>query len=91
VLDLVKQMSLSWPKVKWIECEPQASSFYESGLLKLNCDKALHFLKWRALLDFEETVALTANWYRAFYECPDKIASITEMQISEYSKKLFTN
>ena len=91
VLDLVKQMSLSWPKVKWLECEPQSSKFYESGLLKLNCDKALHFLNWHALLNFEETVALTAEWYRAFYECPDMIKNITEKQISEYSKKLPNN
>lgn len=88
VLDLVRQMSLSWPKVRWVECEPQSAQFYESGLLKLNCDKALHFLNWHALLNFEETVASTADWYRAFYECPDTISSITEKQISEYSKKL---
>ena len=80
VLDLVKQMSLSWPKVRWVECEPQSST--------LNCDKALHFLNWHALLNFEETVALTADWYRAFYERPDEISSITENQISEYSKKM---
>ena len=61
VLELVKQMSRSWSEVRWAECEPQPSQFYESGLLKLNCDKALHFLNWHAVLDFEETVGLTAN------------------------------
>ena len=91
VLDLVKQMSLSWPKVKWIECKPQSPKFYESGLLKLNCDKALHSLNWHALLNFEETVSLTAEWYRTFYESPDMIKNITEKQISDYSKKLLTN
>ncbi|MDB2481407.1 CDP-glucose 4,6-dehydratase, partial [Porticoccaceae bacterium] len=45
VLELVKQMSRSWSEVRWAECEPQPSQFYESGLLKLNCDKALHFFK----------------------------------------------
>ena len=88
VLELVVQMSVSWPKVRWVECASQSSQFYESGLLKLNCDKALHFLKWHAILGFEETVALTADWYRSFYENPESIAKVTDKQISEYSKKL---
>ncbi len=88
VLELVKQMSKSWPSVSWAECEPQPSSFYESGLLKLNCDKALHFLKWHAVLDFEETVALTADWYRAFYDSPENIPELTNLQITNYAEKL---
>ena len=88
VLDLVKQMSKSWPSVSWAECEPQLNSFYESGLLKLNCDKALHFLKWHAVLDFEETVALTADWYKTFYDSPDSILELTNRQITDYAEKL---
>jgi len=88
VLELVKQMSKSWSEVRWAECESQSSQFYESGLLKLNCDKALHFLNWHAVLDFEETVALTANWYRSFYEVPSSIREVTNKQINDYSKKL---
>ena len=53
-----------------------AAQFYESGLLKLNCDKALHILNWHAVLDFEETVALTADWYRAFYADPSSIQDV---------------
>ena len=88
VLELVKQMSKSWPRVSWEECVPQTSSFYESGLLKLNCDKALHFLKWHAVLGFEETVALTADWYRAFYDSPESIPGLTNHQITNYAEKL---
>ncbi len=88
VLELVKQMSRSWSEVRWAECEPQSSQFYESGLLKLNCDKALHFLNWHAVLDFEETVALTADWYRSFYADPSSIQDLTHKQINDYAKKL---
>ena len=88
VLELVKQMSRSWSEVRWAECEPQPSQFYESGLLKLNCDKALHFLNWHAVLNFEETIALTADWYRSFYADPSKIQDVTFKQISDYAKKL---
>lgn len=88
VLELVKQMSRSWPDVCWSEFESQSSQFHESGLLKLNCDKALHFLNWHAVLDFEETVAMTADWYRSFYDEPSSIQSITDKQINDYAKKL---
>ena len=88
VLELVKQMSRSWSEVRWAECEPQSSEFYESGLLKLNCDKALHFLNWHAVLNFEETVALTADWYRSFYGDPSSIQDVTHKQINYYAKKL---
>jgi CDP-glucose 4,6-dehydratase len=88
VLELVKQMSRNWPEVRWAECEPQPSQLYESGLLKLNCDKALHFLNWHAVLDFEETVGLTADWYRAFYADPSTIQDVTHKQINDYAKKL---
>jgi len=88
VLELVKQMSRSWSEVRWAECEPQSSEFYESGLLKLNCDKALHFLNWHAVLNFEETVALTADWYRSFYADPSSIQDVTHDQINDYAKKL---
>ena len=88
VLELVKQMSRSWSEVRWAECEPQSSQFYESGLLKLNCDKALHFLNWHAVLNFEETVALTADWYRSFYDEPISIQDVTHKQINDYAKKL---
>ena len=88
VLELVKQMSRSWSDVRWTECKPQPSQFYESGLLKLNCDKALHFLNWHAVLSFEETVALTADWYRSFYADPCSIQDVTNKQINGYAKKL---
>jgi CDP-glucose 4,6-dehydratase len=81
-------MSKSWSEVRWAECEPQSSQFYESGLLKLNCDKALHFLGWHAVLNFEETVALTADWYRSYYDDPSSIQDVTNKQINDYSKKL---
>jgi CDP-glucose 4,6-dehydratase len=88
VLELVKQMSKSWSEVRWAECEPQSSQFYESGLLKLNCDKALHFLRWHAVLNFEETVALTADWYRSYYDDPSSIQDVTHKQINDYAKRL---
>ena len=39
----------------------------EHNYLKLNCDKALALLNWSAVMDFEDTVKMTAKWYSDFY------------------------
>jgi len=88
VLSLVEEMSKHWQKVKWRNPSDDAESFYESGLLKLNCDKALHLLDWQAILDFSNTVKLTAEWYMHFYENDKSISNITDSQIVEYQDLL---
>ena len=59
-------MSKYWDKVKWETNKDKI--FNESGLLKLNCDKALSELKWLPTMDFTETVSMTVDWYKTFYE-----------------------
>ena len=88
VLALVEEMSNHWEKVKWKIPNKIEDTFYESGLLKLNCDKALHFLDWKAILDFRDTVQLTAEWYKSFYENNNDVAETTNHQIKEYQKLL---
>ena len=85
VLDLVKQMSMHWERVRWRDVSESANGPYESGLLKLNCDKSWHYLKWHAVMDFEDTVRMTAEWYKAFYETSSELISITNTQIDSYS------
>lgn len=68
VLSLIKEMSKHWKNVKWEENRIINKKVYEAGLLKLNCDKALHELNWKPTLDFKETVKLTIEWYKKFYE-----------------------
>lgn len=84
VLELVQQMALHWDQVRWEDVSRDTKGPYESGLLKLNCDKALHYLCWEAVLGFKETVRLTAEWYRAYYEQPELIADVTADQIIKY-------
>jgi CDP-glucose 4,6-dehydratase len=84
VKDLVKKMAHFWDKVKWKDVSDNYRGPYESTLLKLNCDKALHFPGWRAVLSFEDTVRLTAKWYNEFYLNPKDILNISKNQIDEY-------
>ena len=57
---------------------------YEAGLLKLNCDKALSQLKWHTALNFKDTVRMTSEWYRSYYQDQLSILKFTEVQISQY-------
>lgn len=85
VLELVQQMARNWNQVRWDDVSGDKAGPYESGLLKLNCDKSLHYLGWNAVLGFEETVRLTAEWYRAYYDDHSAIASVTQAQLQHYS------
>jgi CDP-glucose 4,6-dehydratase len=85
VLELVQQMSLHWDQVRWQDVSQLAPGPYESGLLKLNCDKALHYLRWHAVMGFEDTVRMTAEWYRAYYQQPAQIAATTHSQLGAYT------
>ena len=58
--------------------------FKEAGLLKLNCDKALFYLKWDATLNYYQTVRMTAEWYSAYYGNDANLFDVTTKQIDEY-------
>lgn len=58
--------------------------FHEAGLLKLNCDKALFYLKWEPNLTYEENIRLVSKWYYQFYREKGDMYAITLEQIGEY-------
>lgn len=60
--ELVKELSRYWKDVTWAYASDK-EEFSECSLLSLNCDKAGSKLKWRPSLRFEETAAMTAEWY----------------------------
>ncbi|WP_462102884.1 CDP-glucose 4,6-dehydratase [Campylobacter concisus] len=60
------------------------SPFNEAGLLKLNCDKALFYLKWQANLNYDDMIRFTSSWYYVFYKKLDNMMDKTIEQINEY-------
>lgn len=84
VVDLVEKMASHWDQVKWT-IKIDADAKYESSLLKLNCDKALHMLHWQPVMSFDETVEMTVNWYQAYYKDSNSAALKTIEQIHQYS------
>jgi len=60
------------------------STFHEAGLLKLNCDKALHHLDWKSTLEYGEMIEMVAGWYSRYYRCPTEMFEYTMKQIARY-------
>jgi CDP-glucose 4,6-dehydratase len=87
VIDLVSEMSKHWKMVKWKDVSSEYNGPHESVLLKLNCDKSNYHLGWQAVLNFEETVELTASWYKAYYSKVKSIFSISSDQIEFFTNK----
>lgn len=86
--ELVTKMSQYWEKVRWADVSGGVAGPSEAGLLKLNCDKALHYLNWLPVWGFEETIKETINWYRTYYKNPEKtMCDYSLNQIEQYSLK----
>ena len=86
VLMVIKQMRKYWTNVSWKFSKKKNLKHYESTLLKLNCNKAKKFLKWKSILNFDETIRLTTSWYKIFYTKKENIIKFSQSQIDYYEK-----
>jgi CDP-glucose 4,6-dehydratase len=85
VRELIDEMSDYWDSVRWNDISNSQKHLHEAGILKLNCDKALFDLKWQPILEFRETVRMTVNWYKQYYQNTNKsMLDFTMSQILEY-------
>lgn len=61
--------------------------FHEAGLLKLNCDKALFYLKWESNLEYVENIKMVSEWYYDYYKNKNKkMFQLTNEQIEKYEE-----
>ncbi len=56
---------------------------HEAHYLKLDSSKAMRCLGWRPVLDMKETLAMTVEWYKRFYDGEDP-RELTLAQIAKY-------
>jgi CDP-glucose 4,6-dehydratase len=83
--ELVELMARHWGHAYWEDASDKYGGPHEAILLKLNCDKAFHYLKWWAVWDFAKTVHETVVWYHKYYMQPTmSIADISLKQIEDY-------
>jgi CDP-glucose 4,6-dehydratase len=87
VSKLINEMSKYWDKIKWNDVSNNSKHVHEAGLLKLNCDKSLSDLDWKASLHFEDTVKMTVEWYKAYYQNQEQsMYNFTIDQIESYTR-----
>ena len=67
VQELSELFKRHWPQVAYNISNSDSDS-KESTYLMLDYSKSQELLSWGPLLDIEETVKVTANWYRDYYE-----------------------
>lgn len=91
VVDLLDKMYSEWFDDRQNSAEPFIFTdnipFNEAGLLKLNCDKARYFLDWTSSLNYQQTVEMIVDWYKAFYTQNKDIRLLTNDQILFYERQ----
>jgi len=87
VRDLIDEMSRSWGNIHWNDTSKDFQGHHEAGLLKLNCDKALHDLKWSPAMKFEQTIQMTVEWYKEYYQ--NKEQSMHDFTLSQIDNYMF--
>ena len=93
VVELIKDLSQNLNfKTKEFEITDNIK-FHEASLLKLNCDKALAFLKWDSTLYYSDTINLVSKWYDQFYNFNNdkNLYDFTLNQISKYESIALEN
>jgi len=87
VAELVSELLKHWPG-SWEDVSNPAA-VHEAGLLQLCADKARLQLRWAPVLDFDQAVALTAEWYRQARQSQEPAAfrTLTRSQINTYTRQ----
>lgn len=83
---LIHEMKKHWKNVNYMVEHDHLLHKKEASLLKLCCDKALTDLDWMPTLNFEETVEMTASWYKNWHEQPESVRDFTISQIKHFEE-----
>jgi len=82
---LIERLGSNWKKPDLIFSK---GTFPETTVLRLDSAKARNKLGWRPPLNFDDTVALTAEWYRDYYARPSSARALTIAQINRYRQQI---
>lgn len=63
VIDAVKKLSKEWGDGAKYEIE-NSNFMKEAKLLRLNCDKAHTLLNWKPILNLDQCITMTIDWYK---------------------------
>jgi len=81
---IVERFATAWGDADW-RIEADAEELHEAHLLKLDCSKARRELSWRPVVDIDQALQWTADWYRAYYGEHDT-ALISGQQLDKFQQ-----
>jgi CDP-glucose 4,6-dehydratase len=85
VKTLIEKLILEYGQGEWLDISAN-EKLHEANLLSLDISKAINQLGWTPILDFRETIMLTAQWYKK-YKMTSDINSLCLEQINYYIEK----
>ncbi|MBW8782340.1 MAG: CDP-glucose 4,6-dehydratase [Verrucomicrobia bacterium] len=83
VAELVQEILRHWPG-RW-EDKSDPRAVHEAKLLNLATDKAHHFLRWKPVWNFEQTIEHTVMWYRQVAASAALVPALTAKHIADYT------
>jgi CDP-glucose 4,6-dehydratase len=84
--ELVAGFARAWGKDLPIETPPQDGAPREAKVLKLDWSKAARELRWGPAWSLDQTLRMTAEWYRGHAEDPSATPRVTARQIAAYEE-----
>ena len=87
VQQVVEKMCQLWGVGAAWEYE-QEQCLHEASFLHLDSTKAKRMLHWKPMLSMEETVKMTIEWYRKWYDKEENARVLAMAQIDNYLEKL---
>lgn len=87
VRDIARQFVKSWGQGSIIEAQADAGP-HEAHYLKLDSSKAVAELGWQPILNSQERLAWTVDWYKCRQETPERIWTYTRRQIEMAEEKI---
>jgi len=80
VIDILKKVKNLWDDFEWVIDD--GLNNHEANLLYLDSSKSQKLLHWKSILDIDETLSWTINWYKEFLN--NNVISIN--QINNFMK-----
>jgi CDP-glucose 4,6-dehydratase len=82
---IVERLAKAWgAEAKW-NVQP-GNLPQEAQMLQLDCSKAAAELSWRPILDLSESLEMTVDWYRCFYDAGNVRSKYLD-QLAAYSAR----
>jgi CDP-glucose 4,6-dehydratase len=67
VEEIVSRFLRFWGSGGWTDLSDSDNRLHEATTLRLTCDKAHRYLNWQPVLNLDDSLRMTAHWYKTYY------------------------